>query len=106
MRVFLDDVRTPPAFDALTGEPTVWSKICRTGEELIDLINQKLVTYISFDHDLGDGISGYDVAKQIEELAAHGSIPPIDYAVHSANPVGANNIDLAMKAAWRFWEWQ
>ena len=102
MKIFLDDIRDPPLFDRVTGERLTWT-VVRTAEEAISLVEAGKVTFISFDHDLGYGLSGYDVAKRIEELAHSGAINPIDYAIHSANPVGAENIDRAMKSAWRFW---
>jgi len=105
MRVYLDDVRNPPLFDSLTGKELKWT-IVRTASECIDLIMNEDVTFISFDHDLGndeDG-TGYDVAKFIEEGVFKGVLDPIDYAIHSANPVGANNIDNAMKNAFKLFE--
>jgi hypothetical protein len=104
MILYLDDVRNPPMYD-LAGEPISW-EIVRTASECISLIQSGKVEFLSFDHDLGndeDG-TGYDVAKFIEAGAYSGEIDPIDYAIHSANPVGANNIDNAMKSAWRVWE--
>ena len=103
MRIFLDDLRVAPQF-GIYGDPITWDKVVRTAEELIELIDKNAVTYISFDHDLGTELTGYDVAKHIEELAAKGLLNPIDYSIHSANPVGAANIDAAMKNAWKFWD--
>lgn len=63
MRIWLDDVRPMPAgFD-------VW---CRTYEDVIDLM--PTISYISFDHDLGDADTrtGYDVACQIENAITRG----------------------------------
>ena len=53
--------------------------------------------YISFDHDLGEGVfSGYDLAKWVvnKDLDEGGNWIPeyFDFNVHSANPVGAKNI--------------
>lgn len=47
---------------------------------------------ISFDHDLGEEKSGYDCLKYLVELCldTKNSLPEI--MVHSANPVGADNI--------------
>lgn len=89
MFLFLDDLRTPPP-EAI---------LCRTAEEAIALVEQGKVTRISFDHDLGEGLSGYDVAKRIEELVATGQIPMPRWQIHSANPVGRRNIEAAMHAA-------
>ena len=43
---------------------------------------------VDFDHDLGEGKSGYDVAKYIVE----NNIQNLDFYVHSMNPVGRANI--------------
>ena len=95
MKLWLDDVRESPNKG--------WQCV-KTGEEAIELLKQGTVDSISFDHDLGDGISGYDVAKWIEEMAAHGGMERIVWRIHSANPVGQKNIEAAMNAADRFWQ--
>lgn len=62
----------------------------------IDIIKFCLSTgtamYIDFDHDLGEGKTGYDIAKYIVE----NQIPVEGYAVHSMNPVGVWNIHQLM----------
>jgi len=103
IRIWLDDVRPMPnQFD-------VWAK---NAFFCIGLILAGNVDYISFDHDLGIGENesdlsenntGYFVAKQIEKWAADKFISPIAWDVHSANPVGRKNIEMAMKSAERFW---
>lgn len=97
LRVWLDDCRPmPDDFD-------VWAK---TAAEAIALIESRTVAFISLDHDLGDEAScgtGYQVAKRIEELAHDQAIPPMDWAVHSANPVGRANMEAAMRVAWKWW---
>lgn len=105
MQVFFDDIRDPPFFDRISGEVIAWDKVVRTPEEMIELVKTGKVTYVSFDHDMGDKtqLTGYDVAKVIESLAAARLIKPIDYDIHSGNVVGAENIDAAMRSAWRFW---
>ena len=96
MKLWLDDVREP------VNKGWHWAK---TGEEAIELLKQGAVEAVSFDHDLGEsGISGYDVAKWIEEMAAHEGLDRITWKVHSANPVGKKNIEAAMRAADRFWQ--
>jgi len=96
MRVWLDDVRPiPDGFD-------VWVK---TAHEAIQLLDSQAVDFISFDHDLGDeeNGSGYDVAKWIEEMSFKRRMTRIDWAVHSANPVGRKNIEGAMRGAEKWW---
>jgi len=96
-RIWLDDIRTMPNnFD-------IW---CKTGEEALKYIDSNSVSFISFDHDLGENsITGYDVAKRIEELAVNNLIDKLEWQVHSANPVGAKNIELAMISTERFWSY-
>ena len=94
MRIWLDDVREP------VGGGWTWLK---TGEEAIEALKNNRVDEISFDHDLGEGITGYDVAKWIEKMASQGAIDQIVWRVHSANPVGKKNIEAAMRSAGNFW---
>lgn len=89
--IFLDDIRNPPE--------NFQGVICRTAEEAIKLIKTGEVTFISFDHDLGTEMTGYDVAKFIEEEVYYGRIDCPKWKVHSANPVGAQNIKQAMMNA-------
>jgi hypothetical protein len=72
------------------------------------LIKSGEVEAISFDHDLGTLLTGYTVAKFIEKHAYIGDIPKIKYwEIHSANPVGRDNIVRAMNNADKFWrEWE
>jgi hypothetical protein len=44
---------------------------------------------ISLDHDLGEGATGYDLAKYMVE---QGCWPKRDIYLHSANPVGRWNM--------------
>ena len=90
--VFLDDLRDPPP----------GATLCRTAQEAIRLIESGVVTRISFDHDLGTELTGYDVAKLVERLVAEGKIMLPRWHVHSANPVGRCNIEAAMRSAERF----
>ena len=78
--------------------------------EAIRLIDLGIVNAIDFDHDLqtfenGVEITGYTVAKHIEEGAANGTIKRIKWwSIHSGNPTGSMNIDRAMKSAERLWD--
>ena len=95
-RVWLDDERPmPEGFDLHV----------KTAREAISLIKSGVVHSISLDHDLGDDANGtgYDVAKFIEEGAFQGSIAPMEISVHSANPVGSNNMRKCIDNAKRFW---
>lgn len=91
MKVYLDDHRIPKS-------PEVWC-IVRTAEEAMKILDTGDVTYISLDHDLGEELTGYDVACYIETLVRLGTIRCPLWNVHSANPVGAQRIVAAMKSA-------
>lgn len=71
--------------------------------DAIEYINKNLVTHISFDHDLGNEFTGYDIACKIEELAFEGKIQPIIWDIHSANPIGRKRIEITMKNADKYW---
>ena len=91
-RLFLDDERFP----ADDGYDWV---IVRTGEAAIKYVCENgFPSFVSFDHDLGDGITGKDVAKWlIERDLDHSDMPDdFDFTVHSQNPVGAKNIEMTL----------
>ena len=96
MRIWLDDVRSmPEGFDVWIKDPLEAMKRVLHGD----------VTFISFDHDLGEEqLSGYSVACCIEAAAHSGRIKRMGWAIHSANPVGRDNIKAAMERADYFWE--
>ena len=105
MKLWLDDERDPvnpfikKQFVANGDE--LWVK---TAEEAIKQLETGTVDFISFDHDLGLGKTGYDVAKYIEEAAFFNKIPRLQWRVHSANPTGSLNISLAMRQADKYWD--
>lgn len=111
MKMWLDDIRPtpfPPRSTWRTSYPydtnAPYELHAVNAAEAIAAINTGEITFISFDHDLGQGPTGYDVAKYIEAGAHDGTIKPIKFKVHSANPVGAEKIQAAMESAWRAWE--
>jgi hypothetical protein len=79
MKLWLDDIRNSPE------DYTV----VRTVSDAIDMINNRSVTEISFDYDLGltDNKTGMDLVIWMID-----NLPPIKWPhtikVHSANPVG------------------
>lgn len=93
MKIWLDDIRAPP--------DQTWT-ICRKAEEAIDLIvkHKHEIFEISFDHDLGEGKNGNHVARVIELLIEKGDLIRVPkWSIHSANPVGADNIRSTMLSA-------
>lgn len=92
--IYIDDVREcPRVFDE-----TFVNFTCRTYSAAIEVIEyctsfKDFEVYLSFDHDLGEEKSGYDIAKYIVE----NKIPITGYTVHSMNPVGKWNIHQLME---------
>lgn len=95
MRVWFDDARPMPAG---------YDRHARSAQEAILLLQSGQVDYISLDHDLGsEGShdSGYQVALWIEEQADANRIRVPAWGCHSANPVGRQRIEAAMRSAER-----
>lgn len=90
MKVFLDDLRTPPQG---------WNLV-RWPDEAIVLLQTGAVTDLSLDHDLGDDArgTGYDVLLWIEEAVALASFAPPRITIHSANPAARVHMDAAVKS--------
>jgi hypothetical protein len=80
IKVYLDDARR---------EPAGWVR-CYRPEEVIHLLKEQIVSEMSLDHDLGDGIEpGLKVLDWLEEevhFDPEFRIPRIH--IHSANPYG------------------
>lgn len=91
-RLFLDDEREPP------DDGGSWV-VARSYREAISImITREEVPYlISFDHDLGEGRTGYDLAKWLVEtdLWYGGKYLATNFrfVVHSQNPIGKQNIE-------------
>ncbi len=90
-KMFLDDIRDPP--------DETWV-VVRSYQSAIDHIRVNGMPYfISFDHDLGDGPTGYDLVKWIVEMDLDLDIKiPVNFqfSVHSANPIGKKNIHFLL----------
>lgn len=86
-KLFIDDIRTPPANDYV---------VVRTSEEAIEWLRDNgIPDVISFDHDLGGDDTTIRVIRFIYDLILNEKADfPEGFTciVHSANPVGAENI--------------
>jgi hypothetical protein len=92
MKLWLDDQRpAPPGFER-----------AKTTREAIRLIVAQDVDVIAFDHDLGAGLTGYDVACLIEDMARDGRRPP-SWSVHSSDKNCCRRINAAMLSAHKIW---
>lgn len=89
-RLFLDDIRNPPDEDWI---------ICRSTHEALDTIRDKgIPDFMSLDHDLGgDDTTMVFLKRLVDEIWDGQSIPP-KYQVHSANPIGTQNIISYMES--------
>ncbi len=105
IKLWLDDERNPE--DPITQQKfgsngdEIWVK---TVEEAKKYILQGKVVSISFDHDLGTELTGYDLAKWIEERAFDKSLKLIPIMrVHSQNVIGAKNILTSISKCYEYW---
>lgn len=94
--LFIDDERFPPS----NGYDWI---IVRSYDEAVNYASKYgIPSHISFDHDLGEGKSGYDFTKWMveQDLDKGGTFIPSDftYAVHSQNPIGTANIKAYLDA--------
>ena len=86
--IFIDDMRLPPKGK---GDWTVVSRTYKTSIMAIEKYKSEEL-YISFDHDLGENKTGYDIAKYLVENNIKAK-----YQIHSANVVGKFNIDQLLQ---------
>ena len=87
IKLYLDDLRpTPDNFHRVYDYNEFVSFITLHG----------LPDFISFDHDLGLGNTGYDCAKFLVEYCLDNEISTINFTVHSQNPVGKENIECLL----------
>lgn len=88
MKIWLDDIREPPL-------DWVWVKNAKDAWYVICMAYKRgQFEGVSFDHDLGEDGTGYDLACLMECFSVY---PSIFINIHSANPVGVENIKKAME---------
>lgn len=95
-KLFLDDLRDPP--------DQSWI-VCRTYEDAVLAVKRfGFPSEVSFDHDLGYERTGMDLARYLVELDLDQNTMPdhFSFNVHSANPVGAENIEALLGRYVRF----
>ena len=92
--LFIDDERFPVSAESV---------IVRSFDKAVEYVETNgTPVHVDFDHDLGDGKTGHDFAKWLVDRALDGHGFPESYAVHSQNPIGAQNIRATMDAYLRF----
>ena len=95
INLYLDDVRVSTENFALV---TSYDEFVRY------IKHHELPNFISFDHDLGLGKTGYDCAKFLVEFCLEKQIDLPEFFVHSQNPVGKMNIESLLKNFKKFQE--
>lgn len=94
--IFLDDVRNPPSdhWIVVRTAGAAYEAILKGNKEDREMV-------VSLDHDLGEDIpTGYDLLNWLEkDIATDQSFRPnIAFQIHSANPVGRDNMARAIGA--------
>ena len=94
--LWLDDERDPsePRYQRyfpIASPKAIWIKTYRDFTAWIHA--HGLPGAICFDHDLGDGPSGFDAAKMLVDYCLARDLPLPAWAIQSANPIGRENID-------------
>jgi hypothetical protein len=93
-RLWIDDLRPIPE----DYDHTEWTS-ARSFHEAIVKLELLEIEEVSFDHDLGENsiygykeMTGYDVVMWLCARQQNGLPTPNVYQIHSANPVGVNNM--------------
>lgn len=99
-KMFLDDIRNPSdiyinnIYPDTFGDNSNWIIIRSYKDACKEILMNGIPEFISFDHDLGVGKTGYDLVKWMID---NGNFPKdFKFNVHSANPVGAANIYMML----------
>ena len=90
--IYLDDERAFDCTHCAIKQETIIPITVRDYNSFIEVL-EEIQEYndsviVDFDHDLGEGKSGYDAAKWIVE----NEYPLTGYHLHTMNPVGRSNI--------------
>jgi len=93
MNVYMDDLRSGPMYYP---DSKNWV-IVRTVADVETLLKLSIVEDLSLDHDMGLGQdTGYDLCKWMVETEC---FPSGEIVIHSANPVGAENMKCLLDNA-------
>jgi len=111
--IFLDDVRMPP------DDGNIWILARDIDRAWVELVyswhfNKGDKIILSLDHDLGqdkdgkDLLNGNDLVKRIEKAVAtqFDFKPNLELRIHSANPVGQQNMEAGIRSIYRLLEKQ
>lgn len=93
--LWLDDERDPEdpkwhSYFPILTDNIIWLKSYTSFTEWVSV--NGLPDAICFDHDLGDGPSGFDAAKWLTDYCIEHARPIPLWNIQSANPIGKVNI--------------
>jgi len=90
-KLFIDDLRMPTYIHENNND---WDIVTNYYDAVKYIKENGIPNIISFDHDLGEGKTAYDFVKWLVFEYDNGKRFPNDFnfMIHSANPVGAENI--------------
>ncbi len=101
-RMYIDDLRTPSPEEMVANDYV----IVRSSQKAIDYIEEHgLPAFISFDHDLGRDDTAMKLVNFIVDSLLDDKFSmdqDFDFKIHSANPIGAANIDAKMRNIIKF----
>ena len=90
--LFIDDERTVDMVDQSGWPSNLPVKVARTSSEAIQIVQEEgLPAFCAFDHDLGGDDTTMRFLHFLSGVVENQNDLP-DFAVHSANPVGSDNI--------------
>ena len=105
--LWLDDERDPVdprwhSYFPIPNPKIVWVKSFHDFAEWLS--DNEMPAAICFDHDLGDGPSGFDAAKCLTEHCLNNEHRLPKWNIQSANPIGKQNIASLLRSFQRITE--
>lgn len=100
--LWIDDVRPINEEFASKSNIRIWAT---NSADALNILKEwgNGIEAIGFDHDLGGDDTSMPVARWLEEQAYYGRIDPIEWFIHSANPVGRANLEATLTKADEYW---
>lgn len=105
--IWLDDFREPAQFiyNGLGNCKKNDVTICKNYDEFVAAVQKEYPDWVCFDHDLGEGKTGYDCAKWLVNYCIEKDLNVPDWYIQSSNIVGACNIDGILKNYRKYWKY-
>lgn len=91
--LFIDDERFPP------DDGREWVIVRSSQEAIYTVVERGAPSFISYDHDLGGDDTSMRFITWMIDAYLDGELQsfPVNYTIHSQNPVGARNIAELLK---------